>query len=601
MFLAVGWNKILGRIPDGIENLINLEVLEASGNELSGHVPFGVGRFHKLKKFYADNNFLSGIIPHSIGNLTMLMELALDINNLQGDIPSSLSKCQNLLLMGLSNNILSGPIPGEVIGLQSLSISLDLSSNYLTGKLPVEVGKLKNLDNLGRCVSLEHLFLDANLFEGSIPASLSLLRGLEALDVSDNNLSGGVPEFLVSFGALKYLNLSFNKFNGVIPSEGVFKNASATFVEGNNKLCGGIPELHLSRCNTKTSSNTYVKLSYQSILRATNEFSAQNLIGSGSFGSVYKGILEVNGEAVAVKVFNLLNRGASRSFLAECEALRNIRHRNLVKVLTAISGADYQGNDFKALVYKFMENGSLEEWLHPSVSMNEPETVRNLNFFQRVNMAIDVAHALEYLHHCCETSIIHCDLKPSNILLDKEMVGHLSDFGLAKILSTDRLNYSSSQSSSLGLRGTIGYAPPEYAMGSELSTKGYVYSYGILLLEMFTGKRPTDERFKEGSNLYQFVKAALPDRVIEITDPILLQERVRRGIVRNITLNEVNLENDRRLHCLNLIFKIGLTCSVESRSERMDMSDVVIQLCCIRDKLFRPIQLHRGIRTSYTT
>ncbi|PPD89833.1 hypothetical protein GOBAR_DD13221 [Gossypium barbadense] len=526
---AVGWNKILGRIPGGIENLINLEVLEASGNELLGHVPFGVGRLHKLKKFYADSNFLSGIIPHSIGNLTMLMELALDINNLQGDIPSSLSKCQNLLLMGLSNNILSGPIPGEVIGLQSLSISLDLSSNYLTGKLPVEVGKLKNLDNLGRCVSLEHLFLDANLFEGSIPASLSLLRGLEALDVSDNNLSGGVPEFLVSFGALKYLNLSFNKFNGVIPSEGVFKNASATFVEGNNKLCGGIPELHLS-----------------------------------SFGSVYKGILEVNGEAIAVKVFNLLNRGASRSFLAECEALRNIRHRNLVKVLTAISGADYQGNDFKALVYKFMENGSLEEWLHPSVSMNEPET-------------------------------------PSNILLDKEMVGHLSDFGLAKILSTDRLNYSSSQSSSLGLRGTIGYAPPEYAMGSELSTKGDVYSYGILLLEMFTGKRPTDERFKEGSNLYQFVKAALPDRVIEITDPILLQERVRRGIVRDITLNVVNLENDRRLHCLNLIFKIGLTCSVESRSERMDMSDVVIQLCSIRDKLFRPIQLHRGIRTSYTT
>ncbi|TYH51513.1 hypothetical protein ES332_D10G280800v1, partial [Gossypium tomentosum] len=566
MFLAVGWNKILGRIPDGIENLINLEVLEASGNELLGHVPFGVGRLHKLKKFYADSNFLSGIIPHSIGNLTMLMELALDINNLQGDIPSSLSKCQNLLLMGLSNNILSGPIPGEVIGLQSLSISLDLSSNYLTGKLPVEVGKLKNLGKFSvsqnRCVSLEHLFLDANLFEGSIPASLSLLRGLEALDVSDNNLSGGVPEFLVSFGALKYLNLSFNKFNGVIPSEGVFKNASATFVEGNNKLCGGIPELHLSRCNAKTSSNTYVKLtiaivvvilgvtlkerkkptcaensllqlSYQSILRATNEFSAQNLIGSGSFGSVYKGILEVNGEAIAVKVFNLLNRGASRSLLAECEALRNIRHRNLVKAMT--------------LKPWFISSWKMEAWRS------------------------DVAHALEYLHHCCETSIIHCDLKPSNILLDKEMVGHLSDFGLAKILSTDRLNYSSSQSSSLGLRGTIGYAPPEYAMGSELSTKGDVYSYGILLLEMFTGKRPTDERFKEGSNLYQFVKAALPDRVIEITDPILLQERVRRGIVRDITLNVVNLENDRRLHCLNLIFKIGLTCSVESRSERMDM------------------------------
>ncbi|MFQ6647180.1 hypothetical protein Gotur_018955, partial [Gossypium turneri] len=151
----------------------------------------------------------------------------------------------------------------------------------------------------------------------------------------------------------------------------------------------------------------------------------------------------------------------SRSFLAECEVLKNIRHRNLVKVLTAISGVDYQDNDFKALVYEFMVNGSLEDWLHPPAGTNEPETIRNLNLFQRLNMAIDVAHALEYLHHHCEILIIHCDLKPSNILLDEEMVAHISDFGLAKVLSTDKLNYSASQSSSLGLRGTIGYAPPE--------------------------------------------------------------------------------------------------------------------------------------------
>ncbi|MFQ6647189.1 hypothetical protein Gotur_020119, partial [Gossypium turneri] len=159
--------------------------------------------------------------------------------------------------------------------------------------------------------------------------------------------------------------------------------------------------------------------------------------------------------------------------------------------------------------------------------MNEPETARNLNFFQRVSVAIDVAHALEYLHHHCEEPIIHCDLKPSNILLDEEMVGHISDFGLAKILSADKLIYSTNQSSSLGFRGTIGYAPPEYGLGSELSTKGDVYSYGILLLEMFTGKRPTDEKFKEGLSLHNFVKSALPDRVIEILDPILVEERVQ--------------------------------------------------------------------------
>ncbi|KAG4181540.1 hypothetical protein ERO13_A10G234475v2 [Gossypium hirsutum] len=345
------------------------------------------------------------------------------------------------------------------------------------------------------------------------------------------------------------------------------------------------------QATTTSVENLVLQLSYQSILRATDGFSTQNLVGSGSFGSVYKGVLEASGAVIAVKVLNLLNRGASRSFLAECEALKNIRHRNLVKVLTAISGVDYQGNNFKALVYEFMENGSLEDWLRPLIGMNEPETARNLNFFQSVNVAIDVAHALEYLHHHCEEPIIHCDLKPSNILLDKEMVGHISDFGLAKILSTDRLNYSANKSSSLGLRGTIGYTPPEYGMGSELSTKGDVYSYGILLLEMFTGKKPTDERFREGLSLRNFVKAALPERIIAVTDPILVEERVTRG-----TSDVKNSRNDRHLRCLNSLFEIGLTCSAESPNERIDMSDVVIKLCSIRDK-FHPTRLRHEVRT----
>ncbi|XP_038991796.1 probable LRR receptor-like serine/threonine-protein kinase At3g47570 [Hibiscus syriacus] len=628
-YLAIEQNKILGRIPDGIGNLINLEVLVASQNRLSGPIPFSIGRLPRLNIFFSHTNFLSGVIPQSIGNLSMLTGLALDANNLQGIIPASIGKCQNLLRLGLSHNNLSGTIPPEILGLSSLSIELDLSSNFLTGELPVAVEKLKNLgefdvsqnslsgflpENLGSCVSLEKLYLDGNFFEGPIPSSFSSLKGLVVLDVADNNLSGRIPEFVVSFRSLRYLNLSFNDFEGEIPSGGVFKNASLIFVEGNKRLCGGIHMLHLSKCKSKTSSNSSLRvklaigvvilgvtlvftclliimwfrkkkykkqtttcaensllqLSYQSILRATDGFSTQNLVGSGSFGSVYKGILEVSGLVIAVKVLHLLNRGASRSFLAECEALKNIRHRNLIKVLTAISGVDYQGNDFKALVYDFMVNGSLEEWLHPSISMNELETARYLNFFQRVNLTIDIAHALEYLHHGCGISIIHCDLKPSNILLDEEMLGHISDFGLAKIISADVLNSSVNQSSSLGLRGTIGYTPPEYGMGSELSTKGDVYSYDILLLEMFTGKRPTDERFKEDLSLHDFVEAALPGRVFEVIDPILLQERV---------------ENDKHLRCLNLILEIGLTCSAESPNERMDMSDVVAKLCSIRDEL----------------
>ncbi|XP_012454489.2 probable LRR receptor-like serine/threonine-protein kinase At3g47570 [Gossypium raimondii] len=653
-FLEIENNKILGRIPDGIGNLINLGVLQVSQNQLSGPIPVNIGRIQKLNSFDARNNFLTGTIPYSIGNLTGLTLLALGVNNLQGNIPSSLGNCQNLLVLGLSYNNLSGSIPPQVLGLSSLSILLNLSSNYLTGELSVDVEKLTNLGDLdfsknklsglipkslGSCVRLERLFLGGNLFEGPIPSSLSSLRGLVELDVSENNLSGGVPEFLVSFKALKYVNLSFNNFEGVLPSGGLFKNASAVFVEGNNKLCGGIPELQLSRCNSKKSSKTSLRfkivivvvvvvvvilgvtlvlsivliiwfrkrkvqqpistfaensllwLSYQRILKATNEFSMRNLVGSGSFGSVYKGILEESGVVIAVKVLNLLDHRSSRSFLVECETLKNIRHRNLVKVLTAISGVDYQGNDFKALVYEFMVNGSLEDWLHSPTGTSELEMMRKLNFFKRISVAIDVAHALEYLHHHCETSIIHCDLKPSNILLDEEMVGHISDFGLAKIISADEPNCSTKMSSSLGLRGTIGYAPPEYGMGSELSTKGDVYSYGILLLEMFTGKRPTDERFREGLSLQNFVKAALPERIIEIADPILVQERVRRG-----TPNVNNFRNDRYLQCLNSLFEIGLACSAESPNERIDMSDVATKLCSIKDKL-HSTRLPREVRT----
>ncbi|XP_021295879.1 probable LRR receptor-like serine/threonine-protein kinase At3g47570 isoform X2 [Herrania umbratica] len=625
--LNIQGNRILGRIPDGIGNLIALEVLAASQNQLSGSIPLAIGRLQKLKIFYASLNSLSGAIPSSFGNLTMLIELALRYNNLHGNIPSSLGKCENLVALILSHNNLSGSIPPEVIGLSSLSIVLDLSSNYLTGVLPVEVGNLKNLgelfvsqnrlsgvlpNNFASNVRLERLFLDGNLFQGPIPSSLSSLKGLSALDISRNTLSG------------------------MVPIEGVFKNASAALVEGNSKLCGGIPELHLPKCNLKASNrrssnslklkiaivfvilgvtlvfsfllilrfrsekqkptattcaeNSPLNLSYQILLKATNGFSLTNLVGSGSFGSVYKGILEESGVVIAVKVLNLLCRGASRSFMAECEALKNIRHRNLVKILTAVSGIDYQGNDFKALIYEFMQNGSLEDWLHPSVGINE--ATKSLNFFQRLNVAVDVGCALEYLHHHCETPIVHCDLKPSNILLDDEMVSHVNDFGLAKFITSNMQNNTSSLSSSLGLRGTIGYAPPEYGVGSVVTTYGDVYSYGILLLEMFTGKKPTDGMFKDDFNLHNFVKTALPNQVAEITDPILLQESFQGEIMINNTHIQSSQGDNRLPQYLNSIFEIGIACSVDSPVERMNMTDVVAKLCFIKDKLLptRPLR-----------
>ena len=198
----------------------------------------------------------------------------------------------------------------------------------------------------------------------------------------------------------------------------------------------------------------YQKISYKELHNATDGFSLRNLIGSGNFGNVYKGKLGLDEKNVAVKVLNLLKQGACKSFIAECEALRNIHHRNLVKILTACSSIDFEGNDFKPLVYEFMPNGSLEMWLHPEDGFKQ---LRSLNLLQRINIAIDVASALLYLHPHCQTPIIHYDLKPSNILLDDDLNAHISDFGLARLLSKSGKEVLLSQLSLAGVKGTVGY------------------------------------------------------------------------------------------------------------------------------------------------
>ncbi|XP_059639413.1 putative receptor-like protein kinase At3g47110 [Cornus florida] len=518
-YLTLGQNFIYGELPSAIGNLVNLNLLSLYGNQFTGTIPATIGKLKKLQRAFIDRNTFHGEIPESIGNLSLLTELYLGENRLVGNIPLSLGNCKKLLLLDLSQNNLSGTIPKQILKISALSMSLNLSRNRLFGSLPSEVDSLKNLEDLDisknelsgeipnsleSCTSLENLYMEGNSFNGSIPQSLSSLRGILNLDLSRNKLSGQIPRFLENF-SMENLNLSFNNFEGEVPIDGVFANASAISVVGNNRLCGGIPKLRLPNCNIKKPRkhksslvlvlvisipctilgfimvlsfwfcwvkkkrnaqpsgivlrDSFLKVSYEMLLKATDRFSSENLIGVGSYGSVYKGILDPSETIVAIKVLNLLRRGASKSFMAECEALRNIRHRNLVKIITSCSSIDFQGNDFKALVYEFMPNGSLESWLHPSPtsSNGESDQIQSLNLLQRINVAVDVLSALEYLHHHCQTPIIHCDLKPSNVLLDSDMVAHVGDFGVARFLQ--QLT-TPKQSSSVAVRGTVGYAAP---------------------------------------------------------------------------------------------------------------------------------------------
>ena len=205
-------------------------------------------------------------------------------------------------------------------------------------------------------------------------------------------------------------------------------------------------------------NNTHLRVSYKELQDATNGFSSSNLVGVGSFGSVYKGIIQQFEGPIAIKVLNLQAHGATKSFITECKTLRKVRHRNLLKILTSCSSVDYNGNAFKALVFEFMPNGSLENWL----SKNELSEPRDLymNFRQRLDAAIDIAYALDYLHHDFEETIVHCDIKPSNVLLDDGMVAHLGDFGLARLLHEVTSYSNEGQTTTSAIKGTIGYIPP---------------------------------------------------------------------------------------------------------------------------------------------
>ncbi|XP_048551703.1 probable LRR receptor-like serine/threonine-protein kinase At3g47570 [Triticum urartu] len=636
--LYLSENRFTGTIPSEIAKLTNLTVLQLDGNLLSGGIPDTLGNLENLFLLGLSRNKLSGKIPESVGNFKNLGELNLEENNLTGSIPSSLADCQNLVLLNLSYNDFHGSIPPGLMSISTLSKSLDLSYNKLNGSIPSEIGSLINLDSLnisnnqlsgdiphavGECLHLESLRLEVNFLRGSIPESLMSLRGITEMDLSRNNLSGEIPDFFETFDSLQLLNLSFNSLEGIVPTGGAFSNSSKVFIQGNKDLCTRSPMLQLPLCTsnpTKRKETLHIisivvplaaavvvlisavatilfkkrnelrehidqsikefkKFSYNELAAATNNFSSANHVGSGSFGVVYKGILKFQAQPVAIKVFKLEHIGAPKSFFTECEVLRNTRHRNLMRVISLCSSFDQLGSEFKALVLEYMANGNLEIWLHSEV--HEQRQKRPLSLVSRISIATDIAAALDYLHNRCTPPLVHCDLKPSNILLDDAMVAHVSDYGLAKFLGNHPSASLNDLTSIHGPRGSVGYIAPEYGLGYEISTAGDVYSYGIILLEMLTGKHPTDAIFNDGLNLHRLVVSALPEDIGDILET---------GIIPHDELEEANRNTESENHpvvrvqnCIMQLAKLGLKCSVDSPKDRPMMQDVYAEIIMIKE------------------
>ncbi|KAL3372556.1 hypothetical protein AABB24_004882 [Solanum stoloniferum] len=573
--LDLSHNNLIGSIPTSTHNLRNLQRMYFQYNKLTGFIGDHICKLNHLGAIDLGQNQLSGSLPNCLGNVTSLRLIYLDSNKLSSNIPTSLGNLKDLVLLDLSSNNMVGSLPPEIGNLKAVTL-IDLSMNQFSNVIPIEIGGLLNLENF----SLRH-----NKLQGSIPDSMSNMVGLEFLDISHNNISGTIPMSLEKLQYLKYFNVSDNKLHGEIPSGGPFKNLSSQFFINNEALCG-LSRFNVPTCPTSSThrSNrtkllvlflllgitlvfvpiaflflwiryrrgkrapqqagslsiaTTERISYYELLQATDSLSESNLIGSGSFGSVYKGILR-SGTHIAVKVFNLQREAAFKSFDTECEVLRCLRHRNLVKVITSCSNLD-----FKALVLEFMPNGSLDKYLY---SHNYFLDIR-----QRLSIMIDVACALEYLHHGCSSPVIHCDLKPSNVLLDEDMVAHLSDFGISKLLGEDKRDLYTKT------LATLGYIAPEYGLDGLVSIKCDVYSYGIMLLETFTRRKPNE--FEGDLSLKQWVSYSFPEAVMDIVDANL------------ITSMDNRLQKE--LDVVALIMKMALDCCAESPARRTNMKDVV--------------------------
>ncbi|WVZ74624.1 LOW QUALITY PROTEIN: hypothetical protein U9M48_022785 [Paspalum notatum var. saurae] len=332
------------------------------------------------------------------------------------------------------------------------------------------------------------------------------------------------------------LDISYNLLQEEIPNNGVFTNETAVSLKGEPRAlrrCDGSPFACMPCSSSEWKHHLTVLLmtifgfmslgmSIYAILMWKKMPQTPYLL-LHSFGK--KGSsLKLKSKLLLKFFFYLEIRFADKSFVSECEALRTIRHWNLLPKLTACSMIDNNGNNFKAIIYEFMPNGNLDTWLHQKLGGVVAPKI--LCLAQRISIGVDIADALAYLHHDCARPIVHCDLEPTNIILDDDMNAHLGDFSIASLIVDSRLIEAghSGCSSSLAVAGTIRYIAPEYSQTVHASTCGDVYSFGVVLLEMIIGKRPIDSMFEGGLNITSFVEANFPDQVLHTIDAHLQEE-----------------------------------------------------------------------------
>ncbi|KAJ3673017.1 hypothetical protein LUZ60_006391 [Juncus effusus] len=517
------------------------------------------------------NNLLSGTIPFEIGDLHNLSLLLLDGNSFSGNLPSSIMR-QPLVMLNVSNNALSGKIPSEIGDVRCLQ-NLDLSRNNFSGELPSSLNSLTDLSHFNASynpllagsipISGQLATFDNNSFIGDPLITFSPANG--GSSVIGVGTHRGIQVKVVTFWvffALMMVFLVCGFVSIVICFQGKSLIEPYTHSEPDELFLDEIKETSKmtkfspSSSSTGSSSTTdkirvfrldRTTFTYGDIVTATGNFSEDLVVGRGGYGVVYRGVLP-DGRQVAIKKLARINeRGegdGEREFRAEMEILAGRTgsgwpHPNLVSLYGwCLSGST------KLLVYEYLEGGSLEDLIIDWVRFGSE---------RRLETAIEVARALVFLHHECEPAVVHRDVKASNVLLDREGRAKVTDFGLARVVGPGESHVSTI------LAGTVGYVAPEYVHTWRVTTKGDVYSFGVLLMELATGRRAVDGG-----------------------DECLIEwgRRVRKDVRKIVSELEkiIMIKNEGQIFISRRLLMVGLRCTEELPQQRPDMREVLSML-----------------------
>ncbi|KAJ0098462.1 hypothetical protein Patl1_19832 [Pistacia atlantica] len=538
-------NRFTNNLPGSLVNCTTLSRVRIQDNQLNGSIPYGLGLLPNLTFMDLSKNFFSGEIPQDLGNAPRLEYLNISDNSFQTSLPSNIWSAPNLKILSASSSQLVGKIP-DFIGCKSI-YRIELHNNSLNGSIPWDIG---------HCEKLLSLNLSRNSLTGIIPWEISTLPSITDVDLSHNLLTGTIPSNFENCSTLETFNVSYNLLTGPIPASGpIFLNLHPSSFVGNDGLCGRILTKPCP-ADTLDAGNMAVRNHQQQpkktagaivwimaaafgiglfvLVAGTRCFHANysrrfnndreigpwkltafqrlnftaddvleclsmtdKILGMGSTGTVYKAEMP-GGEIIAVKKLwgkHKEHIRRRRGVLAEVDVLGNVRHRNIVRLLGCCSN-----RECTMLLYEYMPNGNLDDLLH---GKNKGENLV-ADWVTRYKIALGVAQGICYLHHDCDPVIVHRDLKPSNILLDGEMEARVADFGVAKLIQSD-------ESMSV-IAGSYGYIAPEYAYTLQVDEKSDIYSYGVVLMEILSGKRSVDAEFGDGNSIVDWVRSKIKSK-----------------------------------------------------------------------------------------